>query len=119
MNTLSGISPKASPIVLEKDDTTYSGNTLANLINTFFSSVNADIPPLDTHELPAFLPEPEPLPLIEPYQVCKKLLNLNPYKACGPDNMSPRLLKTFAYALAGPISDIFNRSLSTGRVPLL
>ena len=75
VNTLSGRSFKASSIVLEKD-TTYSGNTLANLLNTFFLSVNADIPPLNTHELPAFLPEHEPLPLIEPYQVCKKLLNL-------------------------------------------
>ena len=119
VNTLSGRSSKASPIVLEKDNTTYSGNTLANLLNTFFLSVNADIPPLNTHELPAFLPEPEPLPLIEPYQVCKKLLNLNPYKACGPDNMPPRLLKTFVFELVGPISDIFNRSLSTGIVPSL
>ena len=117
MNTLSGGSSKASPIVLEKDDTTYSGNTLANLLNTLFLPVNADIPPLNTHEQPAFLPEPEPLPLIEPYQVCKKLLNLNPYKACGPDSMPPCPLKTFAYELAGPISDIFNRSLSTGIVP--
>ena len=119
MNTLSGRSSKANPIVLEKDDTTYSGNTLANLLNTFFASVNADIPPLNTHELPAFLPEPEPFQLIEPYQVCKKLLNLNPYKACGPDNMPPCLLKIFAYKLAGPISDIFNRSLSTGIVSSL
>ena len=111
--------PKRALLVLEKDNTTYSGNTLANLLNTFFSSVNADILPLNTHELPAFLPEPESLPLIEPYQVCKKLLNLNPYKACGPDNIPPRLLKTVAYELAGPISDIFNRSLSTGIVPSL
>ena len=119
VNTLSGRSSEASPIVLEKDDTTYSGNSLANLLNTFFSSVNADIPPLNTHEPPAFLPEPEPLSLIEPYQVSKKLLNLDLYKACGPDNMPPCLLKTFAYELADPISDIFNRSLSTGIVPSL
>ena len=51
---------------------------------------------------------------MRPYQVCKKLLNLNPYKACGPDNMPPRLLKTIAHELAGPISDIFNHSLPTG-----
>ena len=33
--------------------------------------------------------------------------------------MPPYLLKTFAYEIAGPISNIFNRSLSTGIVPSL
>ena len=43
VNTLSGRSSKASPIILEKNDTTYSRNTLANQLNTSFSSLNSDM----------------------------------------------------------------------------
>ena len=68
--------------------------------------MNADIPPLDMHELSDFLPA-----------VCKKLKKLNPHKAMGPDNIPPRLLKEFAYELAEPISDLFNLPLSSGIVP--
>ena len=80
-------------------------------------AVNADIPPLDMHELPAFLPAAEQVPVIYSYQVCKKLKKLNPYKAMGPDNIPPRLLKEFAYERAEPIADLFNLSLSSGIVP--
>ena len=75
--------------------------------------MNADIPPLDMHELPAFLPAAEQVLVIYSYQVCKKLQKLNPYKAMGPDNIPPRLLKEFAYELAEPIADLFNLSLSS------
>jgi hypothetical protein len=61
--------------------------------------VNADIPPLDM--------------VIYSYQVCRKLQKLNPYKAMGPDNIPPRLLKEFAYELAEPIADLFNLSLTS------
>ena len=77
---------------------------LGNALNAFFSSVNADIPTFDLNELPTFLSSADQVPLIHPYQVCKKLLNLNPYKAMGPDNILPRVLKKFAYELADPIS---------------
>jgi hypothetical protein len=75
--------------------------------------VNADIPPLDMHELPAFLPAAEQVQVIYSYQVCKKLQKLNPYKAIGPDNIPLRLLKEFAYELAEPIADLFNLSLTS------
>ena len=79
--------------------------------------MNANIPPLDMHELSAFLPAAEQAPVIYSYHVCKKLQKLNPHKAMGPDNIPPCLLKEFAYELAEPTADLFNLSLSSGIVP--
>ena len=42
------------------------------------------------------------------------LRNLNINKACGPDLISPRLLKECATIIALPLSIIFNRSLEQG-----
>ena len=109
-----GRSRKSSPIHIEKNGVTLTNIELVNALNAFFSSVNADIPTFDLNELPTFLPSADQVPLIHPYQVCKKLLNLNPYKAMGPDNIPPRVLKEFAYELADPIAEIFNLSLSSG-----
>ena len=43
--------------------------------------------------------------------------NLNITKACGPDLISPRLLKEGATIIALPLSIIFNRSLEQGYFP--
>ena len=79
--------------------------------------MNADIPALDLTQLLAFLPAAEQVPLLHTHQVCKKLLAVKPFKAMGPDNIPPRVLKEFAYELADPVTEIFNHSLSSGRVP--
>ena len=90
---------------------------LAEALNIFFVSVNADIPALDINRLPVYLPVTEEVPTIEPYQVCSKLLKLNTHKAVGPDGIPTRVLKDFAFELPEPITDIFNRSLTTTTIP--
>ena len=40
---------------------------LAEALNIFFVSVNADIPALDINRLPVYLPVTEEVPTIEPY----------------------------------------------------
>ena len=114
---ISGQSNNIAPIYIEKNGVTLTDVQLVNALNEFYIAVNADIPPLDMHELPAFLPAAEQVPVIYSYQVCKKLQKLNPYKAMGPDNIPPRLLKEFAYERAEPIADLFNLSLSSGIIP--
>ena len=50
----------------------------------------------------------------------KKLLNgLNPHKAAGPDNISPRILKELADEIAPILQLIFKRSYDTGVVPTM
>ena len=114
---LSGQSNNQTQIHIQKNGTTLTDIQLVDTLNQFYTSVNADIPALDTNELPTFLPASEAPPVIHPYQVCKKLQNLNPHKAMGPDNIPPRIMKEFAYELAEPITDFFNFSISSGTVP--
>lgn len=49
----------------------------------------------------------------------QKLLQIKRNKAMGPDSISPRIIKEFAYELTEPVTKIFNKSLSTGEVPIL
>ena len=114
---LSGQSNNQTQIHIQKNGTTLTDLQLVDTVNQFYTSVNADIPALDTNELPTLLPASEQPPVIHPYQVCKKLHNLNPLKAMGPDNIPPRIMKEFAYELAEPITDFFNFSISSGIVP--
>ena len=45
------------------------------------------------------------------------LQNLNPYKACGPDGIRPRVLKELAREIAPALTALFKSSLSSGSVP--
>ena len=47
----------------------------------------------------------------------KLLKNLNPYKAQGPDNLSPRILKELADEISPLLQLIYTKSLDTGEVP--
>ena len=49
--------------------------------------------------------------------VCEKLKRLNEDKACGPDEIYPKLLKECADIIAKPLYLIFSKSLESGVVP--
>ena len=114
---MSGKSEKTKPFSLEREGEILNDLQLANALDEFYTSVNADIPPLDVYSLPAFLQSNDNVPIVQSYEVCKNLLAVQPFKASGPDNVASRILKEFAYVLAEPITIIFNESLSTGIVP--
>jgi hypothetical protein len=44
-------------------------------------------------------------------------MNLNPYKAQGPDNLSPRILKELTDEISPLLQLIYTQSLDTGEVP--
>ena len=46
-----------------------------------------------------------------------QLDNLNVSKPGGPDEISPKLIKTFGYDLVKPLTLLFNKSLQLGQVP--
>ena len=93
---MSGKQERVKPLSFERDGEVLTDEQLSNVLNRFYVSISADIPPLDVDSLPAFLPSNDVVPTIEPYQVCKKLLKINPNKAMGPDNIPSRILKEFA-----------------------
>ena len=117
VNKMSGRSEKITNVSLENAGKLLSDLELVNSLNNFYSSVNADIPPLDLTILPAYLPAVDQVPYIEPHEVCKKLLAINASKACGPDNIPAPVLKEFAYLYAQPVASICNTSL--GIVPTI
>ena len=49
--------------------------------------------------------------------VKKLLLKLNPYKATGPDQIKPRILRECANEIVPILTIIFNKSLISGSVP--
>ena len=49
--------------------------------------------------------------------VLAQLLRLNPYKATGPDDLSPRVLKELAHSICAPLTVLYQKSLDTATVP--
>ena len=117
VNKMSGKPEKTKYFSLERIGETLNDEQLASALNEFYVSVNADIPPFDVNLLPAFLPANDTFLSVQPYEVCQKLLALQPCKATGTDNVPSRFLKDFAHVLADPVTTIFNASLSSSVVP--
>lgn len=46
-----------------------------------------------------------------------QLRKLDPYKATGPDELSPRVLKELAHTICGPLTKLYQMSLDTATVP--
>ena len=81
INQLSGRSNPITPIHLEENGVLLTNDNLVTTLNHFFLSVNEDVPTdLDLSKLPTYLPAADQLPIIHPYQVCKKLLCLNSFR---------------------------------------
>ena len=54
-----------------------------------------------------------------PFEVATMLKSLQLGKAAGPDAINNRVLKELAKPLSFPLSDLFNFSLTSGKVPLI
>ena len=90
---------------------------VADSINNHFASVSTDLKPLDTSELPAYRPDPNPPPVVQEFEVCEMLLKTKAGKAGGPDGISSRLVREFAHELSKPLADILNKSYEEGVCP--
>ena len=89
----------------------------AQALNEQFQSV---FNPRPTHEIPVKPNSPFPsIPdlIVHPDGIAKQLNKLNPSKACGPDELSPRLLKLVAEELAPALAFLYQQSINTGQVP--
>ena len=84
----------------------------ANYINNMFADVSAHVPPL-----PAYLPAKDPPPHLYPWEVYNELKKIIPNKSSGPDGVSARLIKDFAYDISVPFTDILYCSFKEGIVP--
>ena len=82
-----------------------------------FTKVSAHVPPLNTAELPAYLPAKDPPPHLYPWEVYSELKKINPTKSGGPNKIPGKIVKEFAYELSIPLTNILNASFTEGIVP--
>ena len=98
--------------------------------NNLFSSDKSKAEALNSYFFSVFTQEKQPIPTkptspynlisdvdISTHGVYKQLLQLNPRKACGPDETPARVLKELAPSVASWLSFIFQQSYDTGAVP--
>ena len=89
----------------------------AEILNQQFQSVfRDDQSSQETNLYNSTLPEMPDIKITET-GVLKLLQNLKPYKAQGPDNIHPRILKELAVEIAPSLTLIFRKSYETGEVP--
>ena len=115
-----GVSKTSHTIPTLKLDNKFAENNAdkANMLNEYFSSqsvvndINKTLPPrTDTNNELNFI-------AILEQEVKDVLDNLNVTKACGPDLISPRLLKEGASVLSKPLATVFNYFIITRLFPL-
>ena len=90
----------------------------AEALNEQFKSVFS----IATEEIDAIKDNHEPKKTMTPIKVVEQgvlaqLLRLNPYKATGPDDLSPRVLKELAHSICAPLTVLYQKSLDTATVP--
>ncbi len=107
------------PPIIHEDQVLSDPADKAECFNSFFVEQSRMPPPPEGFALP---PLPRPLHTLNaiqttPIEVYKILCSLNVNKANGPDNISNRLLKEAAPAIAEPLCDLFNASLARGVFP--
>ncbi|KAI8482479.1 hypothetical protein Bbelb_397990 [Branchiostoma belcheri] len=88
----------------------------ADAINSSLSKIPQSLPPLDISLLSAFLPDLQS-PQVKVSEMYDRLQKVRVRKAAGPDNITGRLIREFAYELSQPLTCILNASLSEGLVP--
>jgi len=119
INSLKGYRSPIPPLHDSCGNTITSDSDKATLFNDYFCSVftKENISNLDS-----LIPKPSHSTIIDsihvtPDEVHAELCQMNVNKACGPDNLTPYLLKNAADFIAVPLCHLFNKSLSTGTLP--
>ena len=116
LKTKSGVGPLLETVT-DKDSLKYDDKSKADILQRQFLSVFAKESPINVPMLPPRTLSTIPTFTVTESSVKEKLESLNPYKSCGPDNISPRMLKELASHLAGPIAALFNHTIKTGNIP--
>ena len=109
---------KSQLSVLLDGDRTVSGDVdRANLLNVTFASKFTDPVVQDYPTTPAYDLDPLNDFVITEQSVRSALLALQGHKACGPDNISARIIKECSEQLSIPLVMLFRKSVSQGVFP--
>ena len=115
INQICGMNKKISSLkfsIRENDP-----SKLLEMVNDHLAEICQRIEPLQFDKLPAYLPSFSDAPQLSFWEVYYELQKIDCHKSVAPGDLPPKLIKEFAFELAHPLSDIFNTSLSQGKVP--
>ena len=113
------LKPGIGPLEKETGELAENDEETAELLNEFFQSVFIDE---SSEKLPDFADRVEPDCVlrtirITPAVVHDELLKLDTSKAAGPDGIPAVLLRSCADQLAFPLSQLYQKTLVTGKLP--
>ena len=116
LKTKSGVAPLLEN-PQEKDSMKFSDVDKANILQNQFSSVyvkepEGDIPILNCRTLMSIAELH-----VTSNMVRQEILNMNVNKSCGPDEISPRILKELVDLLSEPIIVILHKTYQNGELP--
>ena len=97
---------------------------ISNMFNKYFANIGANLAKVIpntsvnfTHYLKGSYMHSFTLYETNENEITKLILELNPNKSCGIDMIDPFIIKQLAEPLAPILSNVFNKSMNTGRVP--
>ena len=107
------------PLYRENGQHTDDENEIANILNDYFASVFTNE---DNTAQPPAVPSHDEAATIDSFTISEidilRVINkMKVNKTPGPDKISPRILKEVKHEITKPLSMIFNKSLTFGKVP--
>ena len=117
---LAGKKSSTIPVLEQNGRRIMCNEQKADTLNFFFHSCfNTALPPLSSTETERLNPDECPSELFcSEEEVFELLINLDITKASGPDGISARMLRGTASSVAPVLTQLFNYSIRTGKLPL-
>ena len=113
LKTKSGVSPLLKD-TSDKTSTAFSDKEKADILQNQFTSVFTKEPDGDLPDFESRATNYISDIAITTKMVEKKILSLDVNKACGPDEIHPRLIKELVNEVTSPLAALFNKSLCEG-----
>ena len=117
LKTKSGVAPLLKD-VMDKNSAQFVDVENANILQDQFSSVFAREPEEETPSLNKRTDASIGSLQISYKIVQEKINNLNVNKSCGPDEVHPRMLMELVDIISKPISELLNRTMEDGHLPI-
>ena len=117
INNKKAVSYSIGPIANDLGSHTNDESEMATILNKFFASVFTDEDCIPIHPPENMTQSSIDGILITESDVLLAIDKMNVSKAPGPDKISPRILKETKHQISKPLSVLFNKSLTVGKVP--
>lgn len=107
------------PLTMQNGEYTEDDTTMANILNKYFSTVFTEEDNSERQPTPCILSNNAFLNTctFEENEILRAINKIKVNKTPGPDRISPRIIKEAKNELIKPLSMLFSKSLSTGKVP--